>query len=269
MVSAKGAVRVLNGTVDLDRGKLHSSTAIELAAGGRLTGAGTVIGPLTNGGRVETSDLTMNGGYSQTAAGVLRALLPSSPSDATGALIKLGGIASLDGTLEVDVEVAAGRYSSHPPTGSLYTLVGASQGVRGMFNSVTLPTFSDAMWALEYNTNSVDLRLLVPGDYNHDLVVDQFDKLVWQSMVGVQGVGWAADGNWDRVVDSKDLDLVTKYFGKSATLRTHQAASALSAITIPEPSTAALVGLAFLCTAWRRRGPRSSSTITTTFSTAS
>lgn len=252
IVSAKGTLRVVNGTVNLDRGKLHSSTAIELAPGGRLIGTGTVIGPLKNGGRMETSGLTISGGYSQTDAGVLQALLPSSYLGATGSLITLGGIASLGGTLDVDV--APGLNSSRPLTGALYTLVHANQGVSGKFTSVKLPTFSDAMWALDYTSFRANLRLLVPGDYNHDLTVNSFDRMLWSSMSGMRGLGLAADGNWDGVVDSKDLALVTKYFGKSAQLKTTlQATSALIATSIPEPSTVALVGVAFLCTGGRRR----------------
>jgi len=209
-----------------------------------------VTGALKNGGRMETSGLTLSGGYSQTDAGVLQAKLSASPSGAGNSLIKLTGGASLGGTLDVDV--ATGLSLTRPLTGSLYTLIRASQPVKNTFTKVELPSYSDAMWALDYTRYTVDLRLLVPGDYNHDLTVNSFDRTLWSSMSGKRGLGLAADGNWDGVVDNKDLDLVTKYFGRSAQQRALQAVSALSTAAIPEPSTAALVGLAFLCTGRRR-----------------
>ena len=74
--------------------------------GGILEGTGTVAANLTNGGEVRPGTspgtLAVDGAYTQTAAGVLVAEITASGHD----LLDATGVATLDGTLEV--ETAAG-----------------------------------------------------------------------------------------------------------------------------------------------------------------
>jgi hypothetical protein len=60
-----------------------------------------------------------------------------------------------------------------------------------------------------------DLRVALPGDYNHDGRVDSADYTVWRDTKG-STTDLRADGNADGVVDEADYDLWKANFGASA-----------------------------------------------------
>ena len=76
--------------------------------------------------------------------------------------------------------------------------------------------------------------LSLPGDFNHDGIVDAADYTVWQDTLGQTGPGLMADGDGNHVVDVADYDIWKRYFGDTD--------SQLSAASraIPEPSSLAL-----------------------------
>jgi phospholipase/lecithinase/hemolysin len=53
----------------------------------------------------------------------------------------------------------------------------------------------------------------VPGDFNHDLVVDAADYVVWRNTLGRMGAGLAADGNGNGTIDFGDYDVWRAHFG--------------------------------------------------------
>jgi hypothetical protein len=81
----------------------------------------------------------------------------------------------------------------------------------------------------------------LPGDYNHNSVVDAADYTVWRHTFGQTGAGLAADGNGNGVIGAEDYDVWRNNFG--ARIANGSGASSESA-AVPEPSSLGLVLLA-------------------------
>jgi hypothetical protein len=82
----------------------------------------------------------------------------------------------------------------------------------------------------------------LPGDYNHDGVVNALDYSVWRDELGQSiTAGTGADGNGDGLVTQADLDVWRSHFGQ-----TGGSGSGLSKVaSVPEPGS---LGLALLFT---------------------
>jgi lysozyme len=78
----------------------------------------------------------------------------------------------------------------------------------------------------------------VPGDYNHNGVVDMADYVVWRDTAG-SIVNLAADGNNNQVVDAGDYTFWRSHFGQTAGSGSGSGAD-LSQSPVPEPCTAIL-----------------------------
>ena len=104
----------------------------------------------------------------------------------------------------------------------------------------------DQLNALDYSMPAYSVTTLVfvadglPGDFNHDGIVDTADYTVWRDSMGQTG-NVAADGNEDNVVDMADYQLWSDNFGRNSV----QGGAGASA-AVPEPATwlLLLVGLA-------------------------
>ena len=103
--------------------------------------------------------------------------------------IELGGLApgiefdvvsaaneiSLDGTLAVSTIIGF-----VPSAGDMFQIISAAD-VQGTFNTVLLPGLSGNLeWLLDYQPTSVSLLVAIPGDFDFDGDVDDFDFLTWQ-----------------------------------------------------------------------------------------
>jgi len=97
--------------------------------------------------------------------------------------------------------------------------------------------------------------VLLPGDYNQDMVVDDADFLVWQTSLGTNTSGLHiaafADGNYDGVVDAADYTIWRDNVGLTWDTSPGAAAMALYA-SVPEPTAGTLLALASLLVAARR-----------------
>ncbi len=85
---------------------------------------------------------------------------------------------------------------------------------------------------------------LVPGDYNLDGAVDQLDYDVWRANFGTSTATSpliSGDGNGDGVVDAADFVLWRDHVGQI-----WAGGSSANVASVPEPTSAALVGL-FAC----------------------
>ncbi len=93
----------------------------------------------------------------------------------------------------------------------------------------------------------------VPGDYNHDGVVDTADYIVWRNSVG-SSVNLAADGNNNELVDAGDYTFWRSHFGQTAGSGSGSGAD-LSQSTVPEPATVFLLSIGAVA-AFMQRGKR-------------
>ena len=75
------------------------------------------------------------------------------------------------------------------------------------------------------------------GDYNHNLIVDAADYVVWRNQLGSTGSGLAADGNGDNMVNQLDYSVWKANYGATA----GGAAAATQYASVPEPSTVLLL----------------------------
>jgi arylsulfatase A-like enzyme len=112
--------------------------------------------------------------------------------------IDLGGISpgvdydSIDvlGKLELEGDLAialadVGETQYAPTLGDTFTILTATQGITGQFDVVTLPELANGLdWQVEYLSNSVQLSVYVPGDFNYDGNVDTADYVSWRKFDG-------------------------------------------------------------------------------------
>jgi CHRD domain len=77
----------------------------------------------------------------------------------------------------------------------------------------------------------------LPGDFNHNLVVDAADYVVWRESLGDVGEGLAADSNNDNMIDEADYAFWQQNFGRTG----FDSGAGRGAAHIPEPAPLALV----------------------------
>ncbi|TXH25628.1 MAG: autotransporter domain-containing protein, partial [Elusimicrobia bacterium] len=133
VTGAAGSFTVVNGLVTGN-----------VANAGRLSGAGTIVGAVTNSGTLAPGNspgiLTIDGSLTQTATGTLAIELTPTAVAGTGydqvAVIGTPGTATLAGTLAL--APSAGLYVA----GTTYDIVTATNGITGNFGTVTGATLS-------------------------------------------------------------------------------------------------------------------------------
>jgi hypothetical protein len=95
--------------------------------------------------------------------------------------------------------------------------------------------------------------VVIPGDYNQDMVVNENDYAVWRAAFGTDSsglhVGALADGNFDGIVDGADYVVWRKNFG----LVQSAGGSKFGSSSVPEPAMSLTFFLAISLLASRRR----------------
>jgi GH25 family lysozyme M1 (1,4-beta-N-acetylmuramidase) len=91
----------------------------------------------------------------------------------------------------------------------------------------------------------------VPGDYNHDGVVNMGDYIVWRDTLG-SSVNLAADGNNNELVDSGDYTFWRSHFGQTSGSGSGSGADLMPG-SVPEPSAVLLLGVGTMIGLSRRR----------------
>ena len=211
--------------------------------GGGIVTANSIIGPLhalqiggTNTGelRIESAgSINLGDDFVQMENGTLTLELnANTPSDS---LIDVGAVADLNGTLTVGL---ASGFT--PAVDSEFHVLSALEGVYGQFVIVDLPPLSiGSAWELAYSSTSVDLKVVIAGDFNRDGTVDAADYVVWRNTVNQSIVhGNGADGNSDGVVDGLDYNVWRGNFGF---IGASNADSFFKAADTPEPTTVSLL----------------------------
>ncbi len=145
-----GGTFLNEGALVLNNAVLRNTT---LASGTFLGGNGTINGDLLNAGTVSPGfspgTIIVVGNYTQTAAGTLVVEI-ASPISYDQLIV--GGTATLDGTLQVDI---LGGYN---PAGQSFDILTAAGGVAGTFSAVT---GSAALQAnVTYNANDVTVSFV-------------------------------------------------------------------------------------------------------------
>jgi hypothetical protein len=240
-----GQVRLQNATLDAHFVDIR---------GGMLTGSGTVVtgsGPIPGqvenlGGTVAPGDgvgtLNILGRFSNGSGGTLAmevgGLMPGSGHDQ----LVVTGAAALSGTLSVSL-VNAGSFT--PAIGNMFTLLTASEGVGGEFADLMLPLGFN--WRVDYEPNTVNLVVGIPGDYSDDGMVDAADYTLWRNAVGTTNRDFDGDGSG--IVDAGDYLVWKNHYGQMAS-----GAGVGDLSNVPEPASM-LLGLivAAWLTAVRRR----------------
>lgn len=140
---ANGTLNIAGGTTTLLAGSILNAAAVNVLAGGTLSGAGTVTGALSNNGNVTVGGagaigrLTVQGNYTQGSTGGLNVELQA--TDGFDQLA-VNGTASLNGRLSIR---AVGGFV--PPLDSTFDVVTAQTvGSTGSFSTIDAPQQSTA-----------------------------------------------------------------------------------------------------------------------------
>ncbi len=228
----------------LAEGRLRTDILVN-ERGGLVKGSGTVeLGSASddvfqNSGTLSPGDeigsLTIDGRFEQTEFGELLIEVGGSTSGEHDQLL-ISESATLDGQLSVSY---ADNYQ--PNFGDTFEIIMTQNfgvlGITGMFSDALLPSLSqDLEWRLTYEYSSVDLHVVLPGDFNSDGTVDAADYTVWRNNLGAEdelAIGYSGDGG---AITESDYDLWLANFGKSVS------ASPTSSInSVPEPNTLVLL----------------------------
>ena len=234
------------GAVNLDGGTMQKHGAGELridgtAAGsvgnlvanaGTISGSGTVGGDFINvAGNVAPGSsagiLAVGGSYTQGEDATLSIELGGTTAGDEYDRLVVGGMASLDGTLNVSL------IDGFTLAGSLgFDVLDASQ-VNGDFATLNLPaglTWNASDGTLSFSGGGVGL----PGDFNGDGTVDAADYVVWSDNRGA-GDESALGGNGDGIggVGQSDYLLWKNSFGNTS--------GSGSSAAIPEPAALSLL----------------------------
>lgn len=140
--NGNGTLNIAGGTTTLTGGSAINATAVNVLAGGTLTGAGTLSGTLSNNGTVSPGGsgaigrLTVQGNYTQGSNGVLNIELQAADSFDQLATNK----ASLNGKLSI--RAINGFVPALDSTFDVVTAVG--DGSSGSFSSIDAPQQSGA-----------------------------------------------------------------------------------------------------------------------------
>jgi hypothetical protein len=123
-----------------------------------------------------------------------------------------------------------------PSIGQVFTILSAGE-LSGMFDGIVFPSLDHGGWAVAYTSNSLVLRVTLPGDFNLDGVVDAADYVVWRKNDGTQA----------------GFDLWRAHFGETGGSGSGATGSESANGTVPEPVTLMILILAAagVSTRWR------------------
>lgn len=212
------------------------SPETQFAPEASLSGEGWISGLLDMPG-------TIRPGNADTATGSLHLLDDMSLAESSQLDFHLGGAtldseftsliidgsAVLGGTLHVAL---AGSFA--PALNDQFQLITAAAGLSGEFASLELPELSPGLvWDVTYGDESLDLRIVanvtsVPGDFNHDGIVDAADYTVWR------------DG-LDVIYTLADYDIWREHFGHGSEIGPSGSSGVVGAV--PEPASGVLLFL--------------------------
>ncbi len=233
--SLAGPVVVNNGgTLIGDSGNIPAGIALN---------AGGVWSPGASPGTMTIGGLTMNAGSTLN--------FELGASDRDHIVLTGDGNVVLDGILNLSL-----LDGFMPTPGQSFALFeGAVGSITGAFDVINGPLFNGLTFDVLQNASSVMLQVVesdfLPGDFNHDGVVNGADLTNWQTGFGASGFATHAQGDadGDAAVDGADFLAWQRQLGAV----TPEAAAVGSA---PEPGTLPLLAISVLGLAVRARRRR-------------
>ena len=235
-IEAGGALHMAGSTIDTQFVEILGGA---LSGEGLITtGSGIIPGQVENrDGTVAPGDgvgtLEIEGRFSNGGDGSLEIELGGLTAGTMFDQLIIEGAASLGGTLEAKlVDLGGGLFN--PTIGNTFEILTATEGIGGAFESLLLPVGYD--WFVRYNTNSVELLVTIPGDFDGDLDADEDDLAIWEAGFGESEILSAGDFlAWQRSFDGSG------------------GVPAVAAV-VPEPSSAALsIVTVAMCLFYRRK----------------
>jgi autotransporter-associated beta strand protein len=210
MVSA-GELRLANVS-----GSALGSGPVTINGTGRLSGGGSTSGSVVveAGGRLspgvttQTGETLRVGALDLTAATTGGLELNIAPGGVSNDLVAVTGTATLGGTLSL---VPSTPFT--PALADSWEILSAT-GVAGQFDAIDgLALPAHLGWRTRFDSSMLSIAVVLPGDYNGDLVVDAADYTTWRDTLGQTGGNLAADGNGDFTVNQADFELWKQNFG--------------------------------------------------------
>ncbi|MFO0789497.1 MAG: matrixin family metalloprotease [Pirellulales bacterium] len=141
-------------------------------------------------------------------------------------------------------------FSNDPTAGVAENISGISLPAAGTYYARVLG-LDDTVQLYELAVSATSVGL--PGDYNHNGVVDAADYSLWRDSLGQSVVaGSGADGNADGQITSADFDVWRAHFGQTSGAG---GGSGVLAAAVPEPATIglAILGVLGACNGRRKR----------------
>jgi fibronectin-binding autotransporter adhesin len=236
--------RQFNGQFQWTAGTLHVGIFRK-----SLTNQGGTLAPGHSAGTT-----TIDGNYTQQAAGSMEIEIGGTTANTQYDVVDISGFATLGGGLQLSL------INSFMPAALQTFTVLFSSGITGAFSNVSNGqrigvADGSGSFLVNYGAGSafdptqVTLSgfqaVTLPGDYNHNGVVDAADYTVWRDTLGSTGAGLAADGNINGMIDAGDYTVWKSHFGTHAGSGTGGSTNA----AVPEPATIALamISAALLC----------------------
>ena len=281
---AQNTVIFSNGQLKLEGGTFGTS-AISFQGGGQFQWTsgtlhvGIYNGNLTNpaGGTLapgnSAGSTTIIGNYTQQAGAILQIEIGGPFAGGTYDLVSITGNANMGGELQL-----AMLNGFIPSASTTFTVLNAAGGVVGVFSNVTngqrLTTFDgngsfqvNYGLGLAFDPNQIVLSAFIavplPGDYNHNNVVDAADYAIWRHTLGQTGSNLAADGNGNGMIDNGDYKIWRSHFGQTAGSGSSLPSAESLSAAVPEPNCSLLL-LAFVAAAGIRRRSRIASVVPST-----
>lgn len=220
---------------------------ITVPATGTLTGTGTLLGNLTNVGKFapgqSAGNVTIQGYYTQQGAATLEIEIGGASPGDTHDFVNITSSANIFGGSKLQLALLGGFI---PGPSDTFTVLNAVGGISGVFSNITSGLRLDTVDGLgsflvhygvgsAFNQNQIVLSAFqptgpggLPGDFNHDGVVNAADYVVWRKGVGVAptqdnynlwrsnfgqtfsflGSGWGAGGSSDNVPEPAAIALM-------------------------------------------------------------